>query len=231
MKKVTIVTPENIEVEYRCAGIGSRLVASFLDYFFQGVIYLLIILILAKMGDPLRYIESQNSYALALGLLIIAIINYGYFTVLEMIMDGRTPGKKILGLRTIRKNGQPMDVKHSLIRNLFKILVDNYLIGIIMIFVRDDKSRIGDILSSTMVIEEEKVNLYLTDTILPENIKDSLTEEDKSLLLTYIQEIDNVLIGKERLQEKILIYFKSKYSTLEEELVQLITTISTKNMI
>lgn len=224
MKKVTIVTPENMEVEYRLAGVGSRIVASFLDYFFQGIIYLLILLIIGKM-NPLQYIESQNSYALAIGLLIIAITNYGYFTLLEMIMEGRTPGKKIIGLRTIRKNGQPMDVKHSLIRNLFKIFIDNYLIGIVMIFFREDHSRIGDMLSSTMVIEEEKVNLYLTDAILPENIKNSLTEEDKSLLLTYIQEMDNVIIGKERLQEKILIYFKSRYIALDEDLSRFITSI------
>ena len=211
MKKVVITTPENIEIEYRLAGAGSRVVAAFLDCFCQGGIYLLILLMLAKLSDPVEYLESQNSYTIAIVLLIIAMVNYGYFTVSEMTMDGRTLGKKVLGLRTIRKNGQPMDVKHSLIRNLFRIFIDNYIVGIVMMFFRDDESRIGDMISSTMVIEEEKENLYLTDGILSESLRKNLDEEDKLLLLTYIQEKEEIMVEGESLQEKVLNYFRNKY--------------------
>ncbi|MFZ5967805.1 MAG: RDD family protein [Bacillota bacterium] len=218
MRRVVITTPENIEVAYRLAGPGSRVVAAFIDYFIQGLLYLLIILALAGMDDPLQYLESQNSYAVAIALLIAALINYGYFTVLEMTMDGRTLGKKLLGLKTIRKNGQPIDIKHSLIRNLFKIFIDNYMIGIVMMFFRADESRLGDILSSTMVIEEEKENLHLTDAMLPENVKKHLTEEDKTLLLTYMQEKEGVMVEGERLREKIQTYFRNKYEGVDEEM-------------
>ncbi|AOT72894.1 RDD family protein [Geosporobacter ferrireducens] len=217
MRRVVITTPENIEVAYRPAGPGSRVVAAFIDYFIQGLLYLLILLLLAGMHDPVAYLESQSSYTVAIALLIVSFINYGYFTLLEMTMDGRTFGKKLLGLKTIRKNGQPIDIKHSLIRNLFKIFLDNYMIGILMMLFREDESRLGDILSSTMVIEEEKENLHFTDAMLPENVRKYLDEEDMTLLLTYMQEKNEVMVEGEKLKEKIQAYFTNKYEGIDEE--------------
>ncbi|WP_129595689.1 RDD family protein [Anaerophilus nitritogenes] len=218
MKKIFITTPENIEIEYRLAGVGSRVVAGFLDYFVQGILYFMIFFIFTQT-NPINYdLKSQNSYHIAIAILIVAFINYGYFTISEMIMDGRTLGKKVLGLRAIRKNGQPLDIKHSLIRNLFKIFVDNYMIGIIMMCFRKDELRIGDILSSTMVIEEEKEKLYLMN-LIPEDIKNKLEKEDLQLFMTYLQEKEEVLVDAKKLQERVFNYFKDKYEDIDEEIV------------
>ncbi|QXM06272.1 RDD family protein [Crassaminicella indica] len=222
MQFVSITTPENIEVKFRLAGVGSRVVAAFIDYLIQGVVYLIFILALAGMNDPIEYFEGKNSYFLAIVLLIIVCVNYGYFIISEMVMNGRTLGKKALGLRTIRKNGQPMDIKHSLIRNLFRIFVDNYLVGILMIFFRGDDARLGDILASTMVIEEEKKELYDYFDDLSEDIKNKLTEDEKQLLITYINEKDEVSIDKEVLQQKIVDYFTSKYNDVDEEILSIV---------
>ncbi|MCT4604543.1 MAG: RDD family protein [Marinisporobacter sp.] len=222
MQFVSITTPENIEVKFRLAGVGSRVVAAFIDYFIQGMLYLIILLALAGMNDPMKYLESKSSYFLAIVLLVIACINYGYFIVSEMVMNGKTLGKKALGLRTIRKNGQPMDIKHSLIRNLFRIFVDNYLIGILMIFFRGDDARLGDVLGSTMVIEEEKEELYHYFENLSEETKNKITEGEKQLLVTYMNEKDDIFIDKEGLQKKILTYFTEKYDQVDEEIVKII---------
>ncbi|WP_053956073.1 RDD family protein [Inediibacterium massiliense] len=217
MKKIFITTPENIEIEYRLAGVGSRIVAGFLDYLIQGILYFIIFMIFLQTNYKIDF-KSQNSYYIAIIMLILAFINYGYFTVSEMVMDGRTLGKKVLGLRAIRKNGQPMDIKHSLVRNLLKIFVDNYMIGIIMMFFRKDESRIGDILSSTMVIEEEKEKLYLMN-LIPENIKNKLDKKDEELLMIYLQEKDEVWIDEKKLEDRILNYFKNKYDAVDEEVI------------
>ncbi|MCT4617955.1 MAG: RDD family protein [Marinisporobacter sp.] len=222
MQFVSITTPENIEVKFRLAGVGSRVVAAFIDYFIQGMFYLIILFALAGMNDPMKYLESKSSYFLAIVLLVIACINYGYFIVSEMVMNGKTLGKKALGLRTIRKNGQPMDIKHSLIRNLFRIFVDNYLVGILMIFFRDDDARLGDVLASTMVIEEEKEELYHYFENLSEETKSKITEDEKQLLVTYMNEKDDILIDKEGLQQKILTYFTEKYDQVDEEILKII---------
>ncbi|QEK12676.1 RDD family protein [Crassaminicella thermophila] len=225
MKMVSITTPENIEVKYRLAGIGSRMVAAFLDYLIQGVIYLVILISLGAMRDPMQYIESQSSYFVAIVICIVAFINYGYFTILEMLMNGKTLGKKVLGLRTIRKNGQPMDIKHSLIRNLFRIFIDNYIVGMVMIFFRGDYSRLGDLLASTMVIEEEKEKFYFEHNEFLEKLKNRLTEDEKELIITYLNEKEEVKIGKEKLKDKLMDYFKSKYASTDTEVINMIEKI------
>ncbi|TCO74594.1 RDD family protein [Marinisporobacter balticus] len=222
MQFVSITTPENIEVKYRLAGVASRVVAAFIDYLIQGSVYLMVLFALAGMNDPVKYLESKNSYFLAILLLIIASVNYGYFIVSEMVMNGKTFGKKTLGLRTIRKNGQPMDIKHSLIRNLFRIFVDNYLVGILMIFFRNDDARLGDVLASTMVIEEEKESLYRYFDHLSEDTINKLTEDEKQLLFTYINEKDTVQIDQEILQQKLIDYFTNKYPDTDEEILRII---------
>ncbi len=222
MKSVNITTPENIEVTYRLAGLGSRVVAAFIDYFIQGITYVTILLIIAKSNNPIEYLESQSSYTLAVAILIIAFINYGYFTVSEIFMNGKTLGKKMVKIKTIRKNGQPIEIKHSLIRNLFRTFVDNYMIGIVMIFFRSDNARVGDIISSTMVIEEQKEELYTKGYSFESELEKKLSEEDKHLIMAYIEEEENILIDKELLQEKLLDYFKGKYDATDPEIISLV---------
>ncbi|WZL74356.1 RDD family protein [Clostridiaceae bacterium 35-E11] len=220
MKTITITTPENIEVEYRLAGVGSRVVAAFLDYFIQGVLYVMILLAVAGIDNPIQYLESKSSYVIAMVILMMACINYGYFILSEMTMNGKTLGKKVLRLKTIRKNGQPMDIKHSLIRNLFRVFVDNYMIGILMIFFKKNYSRLGDVVASTMVIEEEKQEFSFSNDELTEALQNKITEEEKELLTTYIHEKESIMIGKETLKERMLDYFRTKYDTIDPELVR-----------
>ncbi|SNS59844.1 Uncharacterized membrane protein YckC, RDD family [Anaerovirgula multivorans] len=222
MKTVSITTPENIEVTYRLAGAGSRVVAAFVDYFIQGMLYFLILLSVIGMQNPIDYLQFQSSFFLALVLLIIAMINYGYFTILEMTMQGQTLGKKLVGIKTIRKNGQPMDISHSLIRNLFRIFIDNYMIGILMIFLRDDYARLGDLFSSTMVIEEEKGDLSDVYIELHEDLERKLTEEEKELLVAYSKVKEKIELGREELQERLINYFNSQYNEIDTEIVGLI---------
>lgn len=222
MKTVSITTPENIEVTYRLAGAGSRAVAAFVDYFIQGMLYFLILLSVIGIQNPIDYLQFQSSFFLALVLLIIAMINYGYFTILEMTMQGQTLGKKLVGIKTIRKNGQPMDISHSLIRNLFRIFIDNYMIGILMIFLRDDYARLGDLFSSTMVIEEEKGELSDVYIELHEDLERKLTEEEKELLVAYSKVKESMELGREELQERLINYFNSQYNEIDTEIVGLI---------
>lgn len=222
MNTITVTTPENIEIEYRLAATGSRITAAFLDYLIQGSVYALIFLFLIESKNPLLYLETKSSYFLAVALLLIALINYGYFVVSEMLMEGGTVGKRVLGIKTIRKNGQPISITHSLIRNLFRVFIDNYVVGILMIFFRGDHGRLGDILSSTMVIEVEQEIGYDTYRSLPQNLENRLTEEEKQLLITYLKDIEKVTIEKEELKEKLIDYFHSKYSSIDQEVVDLV---------
>ena len=132
MRYITITTPDNIEIEYRLAGAGSRAAAAATDFLIQILLYaaLAVPAVFIFLGGPdsLRDLGKLGWGAGAL-LAVLFIILFGYYIVSELLLNGRTPGKKIFGLRAIRENGMPVSFLHSLIRNIFKLTVDIFGVG------------------------------------------------------------------------------------------------------
>jgi len=222
MKTIKITTPENIEVEYRLAGLGSRAAATIIDLLIQGLIMFvlglaifLFIYATEKSGADVDSITSGWFFAVCI--LIIAAINYGYFIVLELSMNGRTIGKKIFKLRTIRNNGQPITVVHSMIRNLIKVFIDLYGIGVATMFFSKDQKRLGDYAASTIVIVEETRSIPLTlDNILnrKEEYRYALTNEEYTLLKDYFERKNKLDDKGAKVGAQIREYFTKKF---EEE--------------
>lgn len=193
MKKYKIITPQNVEIEYQLSGVGSRTAAFFIDVMIQTVVLALLAVLGYMFVQYTDILEKPRllSWFMGISILIVFIINYGYFVVFEQIMNGRTPGKKLFGLRVIRQNGLPVSLYHSLIRNLF-LLLDLSGIGVILILFTRHCRRIGDFASSTIVVVEKKAELYLIDLekLQDQSINDKntvLTAEEKRLLKEYMQ--------------------------------------------
>ena len=64
-REILVVTPENIEIEYELAGIGSRFLANLLDSLFQLAIYLGLWIIVGIVGLLLALSASAFSTSLA----------------------------------------------------------------------------------------------------------------------------------------------------------------------
>lgn len=214
MKTIKITTPENIEVEYTLAALGSRTAAAGIDTLIQLALIGMILIVVLLMGlTPVDLYDEYKSWAVAISLLLVFLINYGYFIIFEMIMNGKTPGKKVFGLRTIRTNGQPIAFKHSIIRNLFRMIVDIYGVGVILIFFTKLNKRLGDYLASTMVVVEEKresiynINLESERT----NYKYSLTHEEYQLLKDYFRRKDDLGEKANEIEKELGEYFTEKY--------------------
>ena len=139
-----IQTPENVAFGYQVAGIGSRYLATLADtaiiVLVEVVVFVVFLVIIAALEESAGQLASWV-YAL-LGILI-ALFNWGYYVFFEMLWNGQTPGKRWAGLRVIRRDGTPITISESLIRNLAR-LVDflpfAYGVGIIAMFL-DKQSR------------------------------------------------------------------------------------------
>ncbi len=214
MKTIKITTPENIEVEYTLAALGSRTAAAGIDTLIQLVLIGAIILIVFLSGlTPVELYDKYKSWTVAISLILIFLINYGYFIFFEMTMNGKTPGKKIFGLRTIRANGQPIAFKHSIIRNLFRMIVDTYGVGVILIFFTKLNRRIGDYLASTIVVLEEKREEIYNIKLESErtNFKYSLTQEEYQLIKEYFRRKASLGEKAEEIEKGLGEYFVDKY--------------------
>jgi uncharacterized RDD family membrane protein YckC len=88
-----------------------------------------------------------------------------YFTLFEGLV-GRTPGKMLLGLRVARVDDSPIDVPHSFLRNLLRLLwLTPFLpVGIVMFALEvwslsatELDQRLGDLAAGTVVLDERAV--------------------------------------------------------------------------
>ncbi|MCT4564799.1 MAG: RDD family protein [Maledivibacter sp.] len=221
MNKIRITTPENIEIEYRLAGLGARAAAAVIDILIQTLaIAVIIITLVAFKIDPAELYEDYQGWVIGAAILVIWVIVYGYFIIFEMAMNGMTPGKKIFGLRTIRNNGQPITIKHSIIRNLFRIIIDLYGVGVVLMFFSKQHKRVGDNIASTIVIVEEKNGIYGPLEIKASeksNYKYSITRKEYTLLKNYLYRKDKLGQNIIQLEKKLGDYFTEKLEITKAE--------------
>lgn len=216
MQIIKITTPENIEVEYTLAGLGSRTGAALIDMIIQGVLLLILGIALLLIGyfSP-NFWEEYNGWIIGGTLLVFALISYGYFIAMELSMNGMTLGKKVFKIRTIRNNGQPITLKHSALRNLFRVFLDIFGVGVVLIFFTKQHKRLGDFVASTIVVSEENKARPITLEGLEkinENYRYLMSSEEYEILRDYAAR-KNSIEDCDCLKEQLKTYFKKKFES------------------
>jgi uncharacterized RDD family membrane protein YckC len=191
MKKIKITTPENIEVEYNLADIGSRSAAMIFDFLIQGIgIIILFIAIVLIFLFARNFWDVYYGWIIGVSMILLFIISMGYYIILELSMNGMTFGKKIMKIRVIRNNGEPVTFNHSALRNLFKVFVDMNGVGLVFMFFNKQNKRVGDMVASTVVVAENNnlrpISLEeLNDTY--KKLSYYLSPEENEIVRGYIQ--------------------------------------------
>jgi uncharacterized RDD family membrane protein YckC len=130
-REILVVTPENIEIEYELAGVGSRLFANLLDTLFQIVlyvgllvVYLIFIFALSFVTNHVvrQLVSTVQGFATGLAMIAAFLVTVGYFIYFEAKWNGQTPGKRSLGLRVLRDGGYPINISGVIIRNLSRVV-------------------------------------------------------------------------------------------------------------
>lgn len=171
-RTATVVTPENVPVTYQVAGFASRFVATLIDLILQILLILLVLWIMSLfMGIEGRGGFGLSSIISAVGYIVDFLILFAYPIFFEMVWGGRTPGKRLMGLRVIRDGGYPIDLVSSATRNVLRFidfgilpiqppLVLFGLPGLLSLFFSPAYKRIGDYAAGTLVIVESGVTPF-----------------------------------------------------------------------
>lgn len=157
---LSIATPEQIDLHYNVAGLGSRFVAVLLDHLLIGAAYLALGIIAITVATATGWSNRLDKVALwfyaVLGLIFFAIFA-GYFALFEAWWHGQTPGKRAMKLRVIKDSGRQVTLFESLARNLLRV-VDYfpafYLTGVITMLCNKRNKRLGDYVAGTLVVHE-----------------------------------------------------------------------------
>ena len=99
---------------------------------------------------------AGNVFSALLMLVVFLVVNL-YFVYFEILDNGRTPGKRALGLRALRLDGRSLSLRDSLLRNFFRPLdwlPFGYGLGALAMLAGGQRQRVGDLLAGTVVVHE-----------------------------------------------------------------------------
>src|SRR6185503_16707656 len=165
-ERVHISTPDHVSLEFELAGPGSRFSAYVIDFIFS-VLLIIAIIFVAYLGGGLLALRALArasggnltvSWLWAAVVLVIFLINWGYYVFFEGLGRGSTPGKKRVGIRVIRQDGLPIGLREAALRNLVRaadmLPPPSYILGGLVMHFDPLGRRLGDMVAGTYVVVE-----------------------------------------------------------------------------
>jgi uncharacterized RDD family membrane protein YckC len=204
-RTVTFVTPENIPITYQTAGIAPRFMAFLVDFTIQLLLLGLASWLISLFG---RF-GSFGSILAALGQIAIYLIMFAYALIFEAAWNGRTPGKRLFGLRVIREGGYPIHFLASAIRNLLRFIDFGILPllgsgltlfglpGLVSIFLSPNYKRIGDYAAGTLVIVERGISPF-------DDSAGTALEANVARMQGYVRNMDRLSVEEYRMLRRFV---------------------------
>lgn len=171
MSQIAINTSQNVNINFNIASVGERMLAFIIDLLIKvlyAVIAFYVFFNFFDLGYLLNGLDQWSQMAIYIA---ITFPIYIYPVVLESLMEGQTPGKKLMKIRVVKIDGYQASFGDYLIRWVFRLIDTSFLgiVGLISMIVSKNNQRLGDIASGTAVISL-KNSINISHTIL-ENIQ------------------------------------------------------------
>lgn len=153
--ELTIDSVTGVDVSLPIAGAGGRSYAFVIDWHVRllgALAWWLAASFIYNRGFIL--VGSGGRYFISV-VLPAMLIYFLYHPVLEIAMHGRTPGKRIAGVRIVTREGATPGIGALLIRNVFR-LIDSlpvfYCLGLAVALLSSQHVRIGDLAAGTLLV-------------------------------------------------------------------------------
>ncbi|MGF6690720.1 putative RDD family membrane protein YckC [Metapseudomonas resinovorans] len=176
-----VETPEGIDLVLRPAGLLPRALAYAIDLAIRGAIMLVLFIALALLGQ----------FGIGLGLILMFLLNWWYMVLFEVLNQGRSPGKHVMGLRVVHDDGTPIGWSASLVRNLLRfvdMLPFAYTLGALSCLLHPTFKRLGDIAAGSLVVyRDEKPQRPELPDAEPERTPFPLSLADQRALLSFAE--------------------------------------------
>ncbi len=150
----------DVRLDLPLANVGSRAMAQWIDiWIVWGAMLVLVaatwtvaILVAPDLGD------DAAAISMAVSVLLLFLVQWGYFFLFELLWQGQTPGKRIFGLRVVTLDGSPPGVLPAMVRNMLRlldVLPGSYGVGALAVMLSPRAQRLGDRVAGTVVIREQ----------------------------------------------------------------------------
>lgn len=177
--RITLQTPESVELEFTLAGIGNRALALLMDYIALGftlmVFWVAWGIFTVIITDTFRNVRNVGLWLFAIAFFLNFCIYMGYFVFFEVLWQGQTPGKRYTKIRVIRDDGRRIGIQQATLRSLLRPIDDIMFIGAFLIMLGRKEKRLGDMAAGTVVVQEEYL-VAATNFPISEKAKELATE-------------------------------------------------------
>lgn len=147
-----------VDMSLRIAGPGTRSFAFLIDWQIRLLIALALILVAVLLRLLHTRLSTLTGWAAIAAFVLAPLIYFLYHPVLEVLMRGRTPGKRKAGARIVTVEGATPTVGPLLMRNLFRLidcLPGVYVVGLGCCLFTEQRVRLGDLVAGTVLVLEE----------------------------------------------------------------------------
>jgi len=162
--QLRIDSPTGVEVALPVAGAGGRAFAFLVDWHIRVALALAwygagaLLHSYATRGAPTLAAPFDPGVGWFLAVIApTALLYFAYHPLLEVLLRGRTPGKRYAGLRIVMRDGRTPGTGALLVRNVFR-LVDSfpglYCVGLVATLLTRQAVRIGDLAAGTVLVYE-----------------------------------------------------------------------------
>ena len=170
-------TPENVQVRYDVAGLGTRFVAWFVDqiivWFLTIFLFIALIIVGASFDSVLGEFgpsgpDAANRMVMIMAGVMVLVWGFGsflYFGGCELFWRGQTLGKRVSNIRVVKADGFQLDAVSVVIRNLFRV-IDQLPPMWIVPFVSGRSQRAGDMVAGTLVVADSPPELSPVRVVL-----------------------------------------------------------------
>ena len=158
-----IVNGEAVEVDVRPARVGSRALALIIDIAVQALFVVLLMIFIGIGSSMLPARVADAAFMQAAFTVAVIVVFIVYPTAAETLSNGRSPGKRAMGLRVVRVDGGPIRLRHALTRTLVGAAVEwpgllfpplTWAVALTTMIFSAQGRRLGDQAAGTFVIHE-----------------------------------------------------------------------------
>jgi uncharacterized RDD family membrane protein YckC len=164
--ELRIDSATGVEVALPLAGAGARAFAFLVDWHIRVALALAwygagaLLHSYATRGTPTLAAPFDPGASWFLGVIApTALLYFAYHPLLELLLRGRTPGKRYAGLRIVTRDGRTPGSGALLVRNVFR-LVDSfpglYCVGLVATLLTREAVRVGDLAAGTVLVYERE---------------------------------------------------------------------------
>jgi len=177
MSNIKINTVQNVDVEFKVANVGERILAYLLDSLIVAFYFFVIIMIVASFTSGLA---NANETLMIILVLIVLIPVFFYHLALEIIFNGQSFGKMALKIKVIRLDGESPTIGNYLLRWLLRLVdisISQGGVAVLTILLNEKGQRLGDLAAGTTVVKLKQVTT-LKDTVYAKLEQPEKTQED-----------------------------------------------------